>query len=255
MKNKIKFTLLLFVTIAALMFSCNQSTNKTLNGEDLNLEYVKLEAIREKTDLKTKNIYDSIDYISERYNSLAGDYKDITYNVKERTDEIVNYIQDLKIEIVTTVEGQNSLAINGREINPTKITRLNNTKIPSEILIGKNNDGKALILKAILQEYKMYLIEVVREDSIIAKSLGSVLNTDDHKKSIPGKNIEENVKWEKFVFQSQPLGSVILILTQIQNDIKNAESETLLFIQTKMNEKIKLNESGDYQIVSNGQYR
>ena len=245
MKNKIKFTLLLSVSIAVLMFSCKQSTNKTTNGKDVNLESTKLKEIREKIDLKTRIIYDSIDNKSKRYNSLAGDYKNIAYNIKERTDELVNFIQNLKIEIVITVDGQSSPAINGSEINTTKITKLNNSKIPSEILIGKNKDGKALDLKAIIQEYKIYLIQVVGEDSLITNSIDTILNTDDQKKMIPGKNIEENVKWEELVFQSQPLGSVILILTQIQNDAKNAESEVLVFVQNEMDAKIKLNEQNN----------
>jgi hypothetical protein len=242
MKDNIKCTLLLFVTIAVLMFSCNQSTNNTINGKDVNLESTKLKEIREKIDLKTKIIYDSIDNKTKRYNSLVGDNKDITFTVRERTDEVVNFIQNLQIEIVATVEGQSSPAINGLEINTSKITKLNNSKIPSEILVGKNNNGKALDLKAILQEYKKYLVQVVREDSLFTNSIDTLLNTDDQKKIIPGKNIEENVTWERHVFLSQPLGSVILILTQIQNDVKNAESEALLLMLNKMDEKIKLNE-------------
>lgn len=242
MKNKIKFTLLLFVSIAALLFGCNQSTNKTTNGKDVNLESAKLKEIREKIDLKTKSIYDSIDYNSERFNSLVGDYKDIAYNVKERTDEMVDYLQGLIIEIVTTVEGQGSPAITGREINIAKITKLNNTKIPSAILIGKNNDQKAFFLKTMLNDYKVYLSEIVRDDSTIAKSIGNLLITDDQKKIAPGKSIEEIVSWVEFNFQSQPMGSVIITLSEIQNNIKSAESEALLFIQNKMDAKIKLNE-------------
>jgi len=242
MKNKIKFTLLLFVSITALLFGCNQSTNKTTNGKDVNLESAKLKEVREKIDTKTKSIYDSIDYRSERFNSLVGDYKDIAYNVKERTDELINYIQGLKIEIVSTAEGQGSPAINGIEINTAKITKLNNTKIPSEILIGKNNDQKAFFLKTMLNDYKVYLSEIVRDDSTIAKSIGNLLNTDDQKKIAPGKSIEEIVSWVEFNFQSQPMGSVIITLSEIQNNIKSAESEALLFIQNKMDAKIKLNE-------------
>jgi hypothetical protein len=225
------------------LLSCNQSNNKTIKGKDLNLESAKLKAIRENIDLKTRIIYDSIDNKSERFNSLVGDYKDVTYNVKERTDEVIDYIQNLKIEIVKTVEGEESPAIIRGEIITANITKLNNTKIPSKILIGEDNNGKAIDLKAILKDYKMYLIEVVREDSIITKSIGTVLNTDDQKKSIPGKNSEEIVNWENYIFQSQPLDSVILILTQMQNDVKNVESEALLFVQNKMDAKIKLYES------------
>jgi hypothetical protein len=241
MKHKIKFTLLLFIAIAALMFNCNQSTNKALNGNDINLECTKLDEIREKIDLKTKSMCDSIIYISERYNSLVGDYKGTTFDVKQRTDELLYFIQSLKIEIVKAVEGEGSPAINGEEINAAKINSLNNNKVPSEILIGKDENGKAFVLKALLQDYKEHLFEAVKNDSLITKSISNYLNTDNQKKSIQGKNIEETETWENYFFQAQPVGLVVITLTQMQNNVKNAESEVLSFIQNKINAEVKLN--------------
>jgi hypothetical protein len=240
MKNKINFTVLLLVLIAALIFGCNRSTNKPLSGEDVNLESAKLKTIGEQIDLKIKNIYDSIDYISESYENLVGDLKTISNGIKERTDELINYLQDLKIEIVTTVEGPDSPAISGRDINTANFTKLQNTKIPSKILIGNNNNGRAFLLKALLNDYKEYLIKIVMDDSLSTKNIGSALNTDDQKKMLPGKSTEEIVTWELSTFQAQPLGSVTIILTQIQNSVKNSESEVLSYIKNKMDAIIKL---------------
>lgn len=38
----------------------------------------------------------------------AGGFKTTAYEVKTRSDEIFNYIQDLKIEIITTAEGKDT---------------------------------------------------------------------------------------------------------------------------------------------------
>jgi len=234
MKNKITFMLLLFAALSSLMLSCGQSADKTINREKVVAEITRLKEIREKIDLKTKNACDSIEYRFGKYNNLAVDYKDKIDMIKERTDEVVNFIQGLKIEIVMAADGYGSSAITGSEIDAGKITKLNNTKAPAEILLGENNDGKAIDLKAIIQEYKSYLLLVTNDDALIAKSIGIELNTDDSKKSEPGNNSEETVPWEQFIFRDQPVGSVLLILTGLQNNAKNAESEVLSFILKKM---------------------
>jgi hypothetical protein len=220
------------------MLSCGQSADKSINREKVISEITLLKEIREKIDLKTKNIYDSIEYRFGKYNNLAVDYRDKINNVKERTDELVTFIQNLKIEIVMTAEGQESHAINGSEIDATKIKRLNYTNAPEMVLLGENNDGKAIDLKAIIEEYRRFLLLVTDHDALIAKSIDTELNTDDIKRSEPGKNTEEIVPWEQSIFRDQPVGSVLIILTGIQNNAKNAEAEVLSFMLKKIDSQI-----------------
>lgn len=237
MKNQIKFMLLWFVSIGTLLTGCNQYSDKST--KEFNLECARLKGIRETLDQKNKIIYDSINYTTEKYNSLFPDNKDITNELKVRTNEVEMFIQELKIEILRAVDGEESSAINGQEINTTRIIRLNNKIVPSKILIG-NDDGKSLDLKAILQDYQSYLNIIAGADSILIKNINSELSTDDQKIIIPGKNTEQIAEWQKLNFQAKPVGSVIITLTQIQNSVKNAESEVLSFIHNGMNDKLKL---------------
>jgi hypothetical protein len=236
MKHKIKITLLLFVASAALMIGCNQSANHTPKVKDVNLEIAKLDEIRGNISLKTNEIYNSIENLlsNETENSLVGDFRVSALNIKQRTDEMIAFIQDIKIEVIRAVEGEDTPAINGKEIKT--LYKLNNTKIPTEVLVGKNEDGKAYLIKYLFQDYKAFLIETVRNDSLITNSINNILNTDDQK----NKNSEIET-WEKYTFQGQSMGSVIIELTQLQNNVKSAELEVLSFVQNEMNEKIKLN--------------
>ncbi|MCX6334135.1 MAG: hypothetical protein NT092_07495 [Bacteroidia bacterium] len=204
----------------------------------MNLEIAKLDEIRGNISLKTDEIYNSIEnlFSKETDNSLISDYRISALNIKQRTDEMIDFIQSIKIEIIKAVEGENSPAINGFEINSAKMVKTKNTKVPFEILIGKNEDGKAYYIKALSQDYKAFLIETVRNDSLITKSINDILNTDDQK----NKNSETET-WEKYTFQGQSMGSVIIELTQLQNNVKSAELEVLSFVQNEMNEKSKLN--------------
>jgi hypothetical protein len=238
MKNKFKFSFVLFVSLCLLMLSCGQSSDKTINRENVISEFTRIGEIREKIDIKIKNTCDSIEYRIGGYNNLAVDYKDNIKNIKERTDEVVTFIQGLKIEIVMTAEGQGSSAVIGNEIDAGKITRLNNTKVPAEILLGENNDGKAIDLKAIIQEYKKFLLQVTDNDALIAMSIDTLLNADESKKSEPGNSNEETVPWQQIIFRDQPVGSVLVILSGLQNNAKNAESEVLSFILNKIDSQL-----------------
>lgn len=239
MRNKIKFTSLLLMAIPAVMFSCYQSSSKGTIRKDFNLEMARLEGIREKIDMNIKNVCDSIEHISERTNSLADDSKNIAFNVMQRADEIVAWIQDLKIEIIKAVEGPDSPAINKREINSANITSLKNTKVPSEILIGRNENGKAFVLKALLKDYKEFLIETSVNDSLIKSSIVNALNIEDEKDKTTGKNPGKAVTWENNLFKAQPLDSVIIALTRLQNNIRSTESEVLSLIKDQMGAKFK----------------
>lgn len=238
MKYKIRFMILLFALIAPLMFSCNQLRNRGPNRKEFLLKYARLRDTLEKIDLKTRSAYDSISFLLERYDSLAGAYKELIFNVELRKDEMVDFIEGIKRTLISSVEGKGSPAISGSEINAAAITRLNNSKIPSDLLIGKE---MAISIKVLLEDYKLFLQEVVKNDSIITKNIEIVLNTDDPQKKTTGKNNKEYEMWELYTFKGKPLGSVLLILTQIQNNVRNTESEVLSFLQSEMKAKIKLN--------------
>ncbi len=134
------------------------------------------------------------------------------YQVKERADEAFNFIQGLKIEIINTAEGPENPAVKGNEVIIEEVKRIDDTNIPSEILIGANENGKANDLKAILTEYREFLISTLEGKNHTAEdALRKSLNTDD------GKNKDgETERWENLNFQTLPLVAVICILSEFQ---------------------------------------
>ena len=228
------FTLLFVANIFLLNISSNSRTRIILRTAIRNEEV--FERIRDKNDFKAKSYYDSIFNMSERHNSDAAHYKYFANNLKEQTDELINYIQDLKIEIIKTIDGSASPAINGREIDVSKIYRLEDANVPSQILIGSNDIGKAFTLKALIHSYKTTLTEIIRGDPDITKNIDIALNLDDQKEmGGTGGNTEVKEKWENYTFQTLPVAFVIIRLTQMQNDIKTSELDVLSFLCKKMN--------------------
>ncbi len=173
--------------------------------------------------LKNDLIYKEFDRAAAENPEKAGKYKATALEVKTRSDEIFNYIQDLKIEIITTAEGPETPAINGREVIIEKVQKIDENNVPSEILIGANENGKANNLKALINEYREFLVTTLDGKNQTAEDALMVsLNTDDSK-----NEDGENERWENLTFQTLPLVAVVTILSKFQVDVRNAETEVL----------------------------
>ena len=186
----------------------------------------------ENYSIKNDLIYKDFDRAAAENPAKAGNFRTSAYQVKERADETFNYIQELKIEIILKAEKDpETPAVVGNQINIDKVEKhIDDTNVPSEILIGANENGKANDLKALLSEYREFLISVLEGKNIAAEeALRNSLNTDD------GKNEDgEMERWENLNFQTLPLVAVICILSEFQVNVRNAETEVLNFLYSQI---------------------
>jgi gliding motility-associated protein GldM len=175
---------------------------------------------------KNNKIYEDFDKKAAENPVKGGPIRDKAYEVKNRADELFNYIQDIKIQIITTAEGKETPAVNGKEIIIDKVLMIDNTDVPTEVLIGAGQNGKAYDLKALMTSYREDMIKILDSKNIpIEESLKSIFNTED------GLNKSgEKEGWETLNFQTLPLVAVITILSKIQVDVRNAETDVLTFL-------------------------
>ena len=182
--------------------------------------------------LKNDVIYHEFDRAAAENPTKAGKYKALAYQVKERADEAYNYIQGLKIEIIKKTEKDpETPAVNGNEVIIDKVERhIDDTNVPSEILIGANENGKANDLKALLSEYRQFLINTLDGKNPTAEeALKKSLNTDD---GINRDGVKE--RWENLNFQTLPLVAVICILSEYQVNVRNGETEVLNYLYSQI---------------------
>ncbi len=145
----------------------------------------------------------------------------VARSVRERSDELYEYIQSLKVEIVMRKDAD---AVVDGHLETDKIKNIDDTNTPSEILIGANYDQKAFDLKAAIIDYREFLLEQIGEGHPnVTTSILNSLQTDDVKEH------DQNVLWEIHNFHTLPLVAVITILSKMQNDVRNAEADALGF--------------------------
>jgi len=85
----------------------------------------------ENFTVKNDMIYQEFDQAASENPQKAGPWKNIAYEVKERANEMYEYIQELKVEIIKTAEGEDSEAFTADgEIEVDNIHKIDENNIP-----------------------------------------------------------------------------------------------------------------------------
>jgi gliding motility-associated protein GldM len=172
---------------------------------------------------KNSIIYEGFDKAAAQNPAKAGPAKEKAMEVKQRADEVFNYLQDIKVEIISTAEGPETPALKGKEVIIEEVKKIDENNIPSEILIGSNEAGKAFALKTLIGSFRDDMIDIVGGKNLsIEESLKSIFNTEDGL-----DKSGEKERWENLTFQALPLVAVITILSKMQVDVRNAETDVI----------------------------
>jgi len=132
--------------------------------------------------------------------------------VKERSDSLYNYTQDLKNRIVIKSDGKDG--------NPENIKHPDDLNASYDVMFehGKNDGAK---LKSGIDSYREYIASLVTNPSI-KRIIESNLSTE------PSAKAKENKQtWEESMFWQMPVAASVTLLTKLQNDIRYAEGAVL----------------------------
>lgn len=181
-------------------------------------------------EIKNNLTYEEFERAFSENPVKAGPWRNKAVEIKERANELFEYLQDIKIEIILTAEGKDTEAVEGRNVYIDHVQKIDENNIPSEILIGSDENGKANNIRALINEYREFLVETIDGRNIsVEEAVRQSLNTDDGR-ATDGK-IE---RWENNTFQALPLVAVITILSKLQVDVRNAETDVLNFLYSQI---------------------
>ena len=165
-------------------------------------------------------------------------YYDAAMNAKKYSTEVDEYIKDLKLQMIMQIDGKPKEVALETEKDLLKFDGKDNRDVPHYFMVGEAVDGskgKARELKDKLNEFKKKMFDLLRNPKIqlpdkelTIKGLGELgINTADNPNASPDKPDEKF--WETSKFAEIPAIASITMLTQIQNQVKNAEA---VIIQT-----------------------
>jgi len=194
-----------------------------------------------KNNFKDKND-DQYNRFSNQYNENKvkfGDGWAKAQKVQALANEIITYIDDIKVEIIAgvqpevtieTARGKNQYGVD--TILDLKYVKVkDNYLIPTQILVGsepsnpKTGEHSAMELIDKLTAYKVLLEEYIPKDSPLQNSLEETYKFED--RVSPGGNVEN---WPSWNFYSVPCAATITLLTKMQTDVRAFESDVVKYL-------------------------
>jgi gliding motility-associated protein GldM len=159
----------------------------------------------------------------------VGDWKDKSDEVKNRCNELYDFMYECKVEILEKKE-EGAIDLENQAVNWDEVRGKDNMDHPGEVMIIK---GKGTELKTKIEELREYMLSLIEDKEKYAstvEAIEGILSTElphvqlDHggKKVVP--------TWESSYFDMLPLASVITLLSNMQANVRNAEAEMIEFL-------------------------
>lgn len=206
-------------------------------------------------NIKRKNdqIYDAFYAADKENHEKVGEWKAKADQVKQRTLELTNTIKDLKEELVVACGGvplksmeagyklsdAEAFVVNSKG-DTLVVSREDDLNTPSEIMIQQK---KASDLKNRIQDYRTFLTSFLDQGSPLSETIIKQLDTSDSKPNL--KEGGERKTWESAHFESKPLIAVITLLSKMQVDIENAETNIISSLYSQIDaSSFKFNKLG-----------
>lgn len=179
---------------------------------------------------KNEVLYSEFEKAAAENEAKAGKWMEAANNVKTKANDLYNKIQDLKIQIINLSDGEVNEAVHDKEIHPMAINSKDNTDKPAQIMVGDNNNGQGRELKKQIDEFRELCISFIDpEAKEVIESINKSLDTHD-----PPSHDGVTHSWESEHFEHLPLIAVTTVMTGLQANVRNAESDILRYLYSRI---------------------
>jgi gliding motility-associated protein GldM len=163
-------------------------------------------------------------------------FYDKAKSVQAKADDVFDYITRLKANLIFNTEKLESIndAMGPNEdgydttLNMANMESKDNYDIPTHVLVGSEPDNPktgeftASELKGKLESFRDELLAYAEPGSSIESGLKSTFNFEDQKDASGTNNT-----WEALNFYHTPIAGILTIMSKIQTDVRNAESDII----------------------------
>ncbi len=201
-----------------------------------------LQITNSKFEARNEQMYADFAKAKAENPAKVGEFYKSAEEAKKLSAEMNKYIDELKKELILATD-QNPEMLEEAFKDIAKVSSKDNYDIPSHHLCGTavdGSNGKARELKNKLIEFKKKMISLIQNPKIVVVNREKVIkdladlgiNTDDRKEKSQD-NPEKNY-WETDNFYHNVIVADLCILTKMQNDVKNAESQIVSILLSQI---------------------
>lgn len=192
-----------------------------------------------KTTFKNKMAQQYADFAAS-YNEnkqKVGPYYNSAQTIQTGVDDIIDYIDNIKVLIIAGTEGKTNEEIfaNDTILSMKYVEAKDGYDIPTNLLIGadpdtpKDGENTAKELKSKLEAYRDMLKKVISDrggNPTLEASIDKTFTFPEKVKDASGTT----TNWESLNFYHVPLAACVTILSKFQADIRNTESDVVKWL-------------------------
>jgi len=168
---------------------------------------------------KNQRVYSDFSAAAKENPQKAGVLNEKVLKVKASSDSLYNYILSLKELIVKTADGP--------EGNINEIVSQQDLHVAALVMIAKKN---GTVLKKAIEAYRNSLIASIdTSNTELIAALNKSLST-----APPPPKEGNSPSWEESKFEGYPLIAVITLMSKMQSDVRNAESDVINNLYAKI---------------------
>jgi gliding motility-associated protein GldM len=207
---------------------------------------------------KNKEIYDEFDKAFTMNEAKTRVWRDKAIEVQQRTENLYNYIQDLKLKVLNQAERGKSAAIEGTTIDRDKIEATTDYDTPNNVMIGSEltDKSEARKLKNEIIQLREFFLSINDGKPLpeqLVQSVTKSLDTEPPQQEGQRKDPEHS-SWEIHKFGHSPLMGFLAIMSSLQIDLRNAESEMINYLYAQISAgEVKFNEL-EAVVIANSNY-
>lgn len=180
---------------------------------------------RTSKNFVNKNVktVESIAYTVEQQGNKEVDVPKVAaaQKIREATSEITSYLEDIKQDLIVQSNAKND---EGNFVN----ANLKNTEITGNIFV---NNGKGEEMKNRLNAYPTQITEILSSVGLGDMRFDAIAKDAKDIELFNNDREAQNLSFEKLNFVKSPVGAVIALISQYQNEVLNIESESLTAVQ------------------------
>ena len=217
--------------------------------------------------LKNDDVYNEFNLAAETNPTKAGPWKDKAFSVKSKSDSLVNMIQSLKFSLVMLAEGK--VTLEGENLdkdgNPQPIKDIifedltasqqnkniinikkKKDRLSSGNFLVKQPNGQMLVDN--LESFRDYSLSLIN-DELLSKSISETMSYEVEKVDVGAK--ESDQTWLERNFFDMPLVAAVTLLSKVQTDIRNTESDVINYLKQEIDAgSIKFTSADAIQIAT-----
>ena len=225
---------LMYIVLIA-MLALNVSSD-VLNG--FNQVQDGLQRTNDNISVKNNIQYLYIEELYTKNQTKVGPWREKSQLLKSHSEALLSRIDSLKLAIAIEADGKNA--------DPENLNKKDDLEAASLIMLNPMTN-KGRLLREQIEDYRIQVAEMISDPQKKLTVL-DMLSTGDATQSNLG-----DISWEKKMFDNMPAIAAITLLTKLQNDILESESEALSSLITNVDiGDVRVNELNPYVIpVSN----